>query len=308
MIIYFGIPASQVRLNGSGNLESLRFEPLDVADEASVRACARRLADEHVVVDVLVNNAGIALPGNVEDTTMDAWRTTQAVNGEGVFMGTRAAVAVMKARGGSIINISSVSGIIGNPGQGNYAASKAGMIGMTKSLAREAASRGITANCIAPGFIQTAMTDVLNEKQQSEIMAAIPAQKFGTPEDIAAAQRLRYLAFIDGTGAAPRPEPGAAERLEFFKPGPRPLCKAVEPRLRDLPPRHHGVRGANRDPRRSGRFGAQALGRPPLTEREPGLCTQGPGSSSDRTSGTKRTGKSVVVRTPSSLRSRTRRS
>jgi 3-oxoacyl-[acyl-carrier protein] reductase len=88
---------------------------------------------------------------------------------------------------GRIINISSVSGIIGNPGQGNYAASKAGMIGMTKSLAREVASRGITANCIAPGFIKTAMTDVLTEKQTADIMGAIPAQTFGTPEDIAAA-------------------------------------------------------------------------------------------------------------------------
>jgi 3-oxoacyl-[acyl-carrier protein] reductase len=88
---------------------------------------------------------------------------------------------------GRIINISSVSGIIGNPGQGNYAASKAGMIGMTKSLAREVASRGITANCIAPGFIATPMTEALNEKQTATIKDAIPAQKFGTPDDIAAA-------------------------------------------------------------------------------------------------------------------------
>jgi len=88
---------------------------------------------------------------------------------------------------GRIINISSVSAIIGNPGQGNYAASKAGMIGMTKSLAREVASRGITANCIAPGFIATPMTDALNEKQVATIKEAIPAQTFGTPDDIAAA-------------------------------------------------------------------------------------------------------------------------
>ncbi len=85
------------------------------------------------------------------------------------------------------MNISSVSGILGNPGQGNYAASKAGMIGMTKSLAREVASRGITANCIAPGFIATPMTDVLNEKQTAMIKEQIPAQKFGTPDDVAAA-------------------------------------------------------------------------------------------------------------------------
>ena len=108
---------------------------------------------------------------------------------------------MMRAKSGygRIINISSVSGIIGNPGQGNYAASKAGMIGMTKSLAREVASRGITANCIAPGFIQTAMTDVLNEKQTTEIKGAIPASTFGSPEDIAstaiylASEEARYV-------------------------------------------------------------------------------------------------------------------
>jgi 3-oxoacyl-[acyl-carrier protein] reductase len=87
---------------------------------------------------------------------------------------------------GRIINMSSVSGVFGNPGQGNYAASKAGMIGMTKSLAREVASRGITANCIAPGFIKTSMTDALNEKQVEEISKMIPAQRFGSPDDIAA--------------------------------------------------------------------------------------------------------------------------
>ncbi len=88
---------------------------------------------------------------------------------------------------GRIINIASVSGVFGNPGQGNYAASKAGMIGMTKSLAREVANRGITANAIAPGFISTAMTDVLTDKQKAEISQHIPAQRFGTPDDIAAA-------------------------------------------------------------------------------------------------------------------------
>jgi 3-oxoacyl-[acyl-carrier protein] reductase len=113
-----------------------------------------------------------------------------AVNLTSTFMLMRAASrAMMRAKTGygRIINISSVSGIIGNPGQGNYAASKAGMIGMSKSLAREVASRGITVNCIAPGFISTPMTDALNEKQVATIKEAIPAQKFGTPEDIAAA-------------------------------------------------------------------------------------------------------------------------
>jgi 3-oxoacyl-[acyl-carrier protein] reductase len=97
---------------------------------------------------------------------------------------------------GRIINISSVSGIVGNPGQGNYAASKAGMIGMSKSLAREVASRGITVNCIAPGFISTPMTDALSEKQVAAIKEAIPAQKFGSPADVAAA--CVYLASAEG--------------------------------------------------------------------------------------------------------------
>jgi 3-oxoacyl-[acyl-carrier protein] reductase len=99
---------------------------------------------------------------------------------------------MMRRRHGRIINISSISGVIGNPGQGNYAASKAGMVGMTKSLAREVASRGITANCISPGFIETPMTHALGEKQVATIAAAIPSGAFGKPEDIAAA--VIYLA------------------------------------------------------------------------------------------------------------------
>jgi 3-oxoacyl-[acyl-carrier protein] reductase len=94
---------------------------------------------------------------------------------------------MMRRRGGRIINIASISGVLGNPGQGNYAASKAGLVGMTKSLAREVAAHGITANCIAPGFISTPMTDALTEKQTEAIAAAIPAQVFGQPEDVAAA-------------------------------------------------------------------------------------------------------------------------
>jgi 3-oxoacyl-[acyl-carrier protein] reductase len=120
----------------------------------------------------------------------EQWDDVIAVNLTSTFMLMRAGARHMmrsKTGYGRIINISSVSGIIGNPGQGNYAASKAGMIGMTKSLAREVASRGITANCIAPGFISTPMTEALNEKQTAAIKDAIPAQKFGTPVDIAAA-------------------------------------------------------------------------------------------------------------------------
>jgi len=125
----------------------------------------------------------------------DQWEDVIAVNLTSTFVLMRGATrAMMRSRTGygRIINISSISGVIGNPGQGNYSASKAGMIGMSKSLAREVASRGITVNCIAPGFISTPMTDALNEKQTAAIRDAIPAQKFGTPDDIAAA--VVYLA------------------------------------------------------------------------------------------------------------------
>jgi 3-oxoacyl-[acyl-carrier protein] reductase len=125
----------------------------------------------------------------------EQWDEVIAVNLTSTFMLMRAGSRHMmrsKSGYGRIINIASVSGVIGNPGQGNYAASKAGMIGMTKSLAREVGSRGITANCIAPGFIQTAMTDVLDEKLTAEIKKNIPAQAFGDPDDIAAA--ALYLA------------------------------------------------------------------------------------------------------------------
>jgi len=141
-------------------------------------------------LDILVNNAGLTKDNLFMVMKDEQWDDVIAVNLTSTFMLSRAATRHMlrsKSGYGRIINISSVSGILGNPGQGNYAASKAGMIGMTKSLAREVAPRGITANCIAPGFISTPMTDVLNEKQVETIKAAIPTQTFGAPDDIAAA-------------------------------------------------------------------------------------------------------------------------
>jgi 3-oxoacyl-[acyl-carrier protein] reductase len=125
----------------------------------------------------------------------EQWDEVIAVNLTSTFMLCRAAARAMlrsKPNFGRIINIASISGVFGNPGQGNYAASKAGMIGMTKSLARELAARSITANCIAPGFISTPMTQALNEKQTTEIAKMIPAQRFGVPEEIAAG--VVYLA------------------------------------------------------------------------------------------------------------------
>lgn len=170
--------------------ERVHVVPCDLADKAAVA----KLIDEAIAklgrVDILVNNAGLTKDNLFMVMKDEQWDDVIAVNLTSTFMLSRAAARHMlrsKTGYGRIINISSVSGIIGNPGQGNYAASKAGMIGMTKSLAREVANRGITANSIAPGFIATAMTDVLNDKQKAEISQHIPAQRFGTPEDIAAA-------------------------------------------------------------------------------------------------------------------------
>ena len=139
-------------------------------------------------LDILVNNAGVTRDNLFLRMKDEEWETVIAVNLTAAFRLSRAAVkGMMRRRYGRIVNIGSVVGSTGNPGQGNYAASKAGMIGMSKSLAREVASRGITVNCIAPGFISTPMTDALNEKQVAVIREAIPAQKFGNPDDIAAA-------------------------------------------------------------------------------------------------------------------------
>ncbi len=169
--------------------ERVAVVPCDLADREAVNSLVDRTVEALGGLDIQVNNAGMTKDNLFMVMKDDQWDDVIAVNLTSTFVLMRAAARLMmRARTGygRIINISSVSGIIGNPGQGNYAASKAGMIGMTKSLAREVASRGITANCIAPGFIKTAMTDVLNEKQTAEIMNAIPANTFGTPEDIAA--------------------------------------------------------------------------------------------------------------------------
>lgn len=174
--------------------------PCDLADREAVG----RLVDEAIKalggrLDIIVNNAGLTKDNLFMVMKDDQWDDVIAVNLTSTFMLMRAAARhMMRSRTGygRIINISSVSGVFGNPGQGNYAASKAGMIGMTKSLAREVASRGITANSIAPGFIKTPMTDVLNEKQTDEIAKMIPAQRFGEPADIAAA--ALYLASEEG--------------------------------------------------------------------------------------------------------------
>ena len=165
----------------------------DLSDAASLEALVKNAEAAMGRVDILVNNAGIT-----RDTLMlrmrdEDWLKVIEVNLTATFRLSRAVLrSMMKNRWGRIISITSIVGVTGNPGQANYAASKAGMIGLTKSLAAEVASRAITANCIAPGFITTPMTDALTAEQKARLMGGIPAGRFGTPADIAAA--ALYLA------------------------------------------------------------------------------------------------------------------
>ncbi len=137
-------------------------------------------------IDILVNNAGITKDNLLIRMSEEDWDSVLDVNLKGVFLSTKAvARAMMKKRYGKIINISSVVGLNGNPGQGNYSASKAGVVGFTKSMAKELASRGVRVNAIAPGFIETDMTDVLKDEIKNEMVANIPLKSFGKPKDIA---------------------------------------------------------------------------------------------------------------------------
>ena len=139
-------------------------------------------------IDILVNNAGLTRDNLAMRIKNEDWETVIAVNLSSTFRLSKAVLrGMMKARWGRIINVSSVVGVTGNAGQANYAASKAGMIGMSKSMAQEVASRGITVNCIAPGFIGTAMTDALGNEQKKKLMSGIPAGRLGTVDDIASA-------------------------------------------------------------------------------------------------------------------------
>src|SRR6185312_15465954 len=161
--------------------------PCDLRDRRAVAALADTAEKTLGQVDILVNNAGITHDNLFMRMKDEEWDDVIAVNLTSVFILTRCILRnMMRRRAGRIVNIASISGVLGNPGQPNYAASKAGLVGMTKSLAREVSSRGITANCIAPGFISTPMTDALTPKQVEAIAAAIPAAKFGKPDDIAA--------------------------------------------------------------------------------------------------------------------------
>jgi len=161
---------------------------LDVAERGSVAAAVETLLAEHGRIDHLVNNAGVTRDNLLLRMKDEEWQQVLATNLTGVFLCSQAVLKPMlKQRYGRIVNVSSVVGLTGNAGQANYAASKAGIVGFTKSLAREVASRGITANAIAPGFIETEMTAAMSEKAKEAVLGAVPLGRVGRPEEVAAA-------------------------------------------------------------------------------------------------------------------------
>ena len=161
-------------------------EKLDITDSGALNDLIEKYADAHNGIGVLVNNAGITRDGLILTISDDDWDKVMAINLKAAFVATRAASrSMMRNRFGRIVNIASVAGVIGNAGQANYAASKAGLIGMAKTVGRELSKRNVTANCVAPGFIQTEMTDVLPEKVKEGAKQMIPAKRFGTVADIA---------------------------------------------------------------------------------------------------------------------------
>jgi 3-oxoacyl-[acyl-carrier protein] reductase len=168
--------------------ERVHVFPANLADRDAVKALGAKAESDLEGVDILVNNAGITKDGLFVRMSDADWDAVLEVDLTSVFRLTRELThPMMRRRFGRIINITSIVGVTGNPGQANYCAAKAGMIGFSKSLAQEIASRNITVNCIAPGFIESAMTDKLNDKQKETIMGAIPMRRMGTGAEIAAA-------------------------------------------------------------------------------------------------------------------------
>ncbi|RJP66983.1 MAG: 3-oxoacyl-[acyl-carrier-protein] reductase [Candidatus Abyssobacteria bacterium SURF_17] len=170
-----------------------RCHRVDVTDPDSVSILVEDVLKEYGRIDILVNNAGVTADNLLLRLKEADWDKVVDTNLKGTFNCTKAVVrAMLKQRSGKIINIASVVGIVGNPGQANYCASKAGVIGLTKSVARELGSRNITANCVAPGFIRTKMTDALPEKAREEMLKLIPLGRLGEPEDVA--EIVKFLA------------------------------------------------------------------------------------------------------------------
>ena len=178
--------------------ERAAVTPCDLSDAEAVGGLIADVEAAVGRVDILVNNAGLTRDNLALRLKDEDWQTVLDVNLSAAFRLCRSAMRnMMKARWGRIVNITSIVGVTGNPGQANYAAAKAGMIGMSKSLAAEVANRGITVNCVAPGFIETAMTDALGEAQHEKLLAAVPMGRLGTPEDVAAC-----VVFLAGDEAA----------------------------------------------------------------------------------------------------------
>jgi len=176
--------AEEIRASGGKAF----FCKTDVSDKKSVENMVREVLVTFSQIDILVNNAGITRDGLLMRMKDEDWDAVMDINLKAAFQLSRACIkGMMRRRYGRIISITSVVGVTGNPGQTNYAASKAGIIGFSKALAREVASRNITSNCIAPGFIETAMTDALNEKQKEAILTSIPAGRLGTVGEVASA-------------------------------------------------------------------------------------------------------------------------
>jgi 3-oxoacyl-[acyl-carrier protein] reductase len=170
----------------------------DIADAAALAALIEKMADTHGRLDVLVNNAGITKDGLFLRMSDEDFDTVIDTNLKSAFVACRAAARyVMRSKAGRIVNIGSVSGVAGNAGQANYAASKAGLIGMSKSIAKELAGKGVTVNVVAPGFIQTDMTDVLPPQVKEKVLPMIPLKRFGNADEIAAA-----VAFLASEGAS----------------------------------------------------------------------------------------------------------
>ncbi|WP_339227676.1 3-oxoacyl-[acyl-carrier-protein] reductase [Oceanobacillus sp. FSL K6-2867] len=168
----------------------------DVADEASVKAMVKEVVSQFGSLDILVNNAGVTRDNLLMRMKEEEFDQVINTNLKGVFICTKAVTRqMMKQRAGRIINVASIVGVSGNPGQANYVAAKAGVIGLTKTSAKELATRNILVNAVAPGFIATDMTDELNEEQKAAILGVIPLEKLGSPEDVA--KVVRFLASDD---------------------------------------------------------------------------------------------------------------
>ena len=169
---------------------------LDVRSSESIDQCMADIKEKFGAVDILVNNAGITRDTLLMRMKLEQWEEVYETNLRSVFLLSKACLrGMMKSRSGRIINISSVVGTTGNPGQANYASTKAGMVGFTKSLAREVANRGVTVNCVAPGFIATDMTNELSDEQKQQVLTNVPMGRLGAVEDIAKA--VKFLASED---------------------------------------------------------------------------------------------------------------